>query len=155
MKTLLRLLPFLLLTLSACQSGVRDRAAAVDDIREALVRFALENNASGGQQGVDYYFLSFQKEDPSAEFLARFEGHEPQVLPVSVARSNTQGSVGHSDGGRGLIFSIGEIEWLSKAKVKVEWGYYEANLSASGNIATLEYGPRGWTVTHDEMTWIS
>jgi hypothetical protein len=39
--------------------------------------------------------------------------------------------------------------------VKVEGGYYEGNLSSSGNTYTVKMENGKWAVTNDEMHWIS
>lgn len=57
--------------------------------------------------------------------------------------------------GRGLSFRIEQVE-IDGDKATVTGGYYEGNLSASGNTYTVERQPDGrWKVTGNEMQWIS
>lgn len=126
------------------------------NIRFALANYIFENNASGGQQNVEYYFLAIDGGDPSEEFIARFANRKPIVLPSSLAVASADKGVLHKETKkRGLIFSIDDIEWVSDTEVKVSWGYYEAGLSASGNTATLQLEGKEWKVTGDQMHWIS
>ncbi len=144
-----------LLCLSGCGRSARSDEVKAD-IRFALANFIIENNASGGQQNVEYYFLKIDGGDPSEDFIARFADRKPAVLPASLAEASADKGVLHKETKeRGLIFSIDKIEWVSDTEVKVSWGYYEAGLSASGNTATLKLEGKGWTVINDQMHWIS
>jgi hypothetical protein len=144
---------------ASCQRAIPDeqsRSAVEDDVREAVFRYQFKHNASGAQQNVDYYFLDLGPEGPIPEFMARFEAHSPEVLPVSEATASPAKGVSHKDdGGHGLIFKVGEIQWIDKNTVDVEGGYYEAGLSASGNIYRVERKSGKWIVTKDTMHWIS
>jgi len=127
-----------------------------DDICFALANYIFKNNASGAQQKVEYYFLKINGGDPSEDFIERFSDQKPIVLPYSLAEASADKGVRHKKTkGRGLIFSIDKIKWVSDTEVKVSWGYYEAGLSASGNTATLKLKEKGWTVIDDQMQWIS
>lgn len=53
------------------------------------------------------------------------------------------------------MFYVGEIKWVSEIEVEVAGGYYEANLSASGNTYYLKKKDGKWVVERDEMHWIS
>ncbi len=131
-------------------------SAAENDIREAVFRYQFKHNKSGGQQSVDYYFLDLGPEGATPEFMARFDGHSPTVLPVSKATASPSEGVSHKDhGGRGLILKVGAIQWIDERTVDVEGGYYEAGLSASGNTYRVEWTSGKWTVTNDTMHWIS
>ena len=114
------------------------------DICEAVFRHQFQHNASAVQQKAAAYFLEIRKEDPSAEFLARFAGNEPQVHAGSKFEI-----------GQGLQFRVVSIEWQDDGSVKVNGGYYEAGMSASGNVYTLEPDGESFEVTDDKMEWIS
>jgi hypothetical protein len=58
-------------------------------------------------------------------------------------------------GEQGLLFHITSIKCKSDAQVEVEGGYYEAGLSASGNIYTLKNERGKWKVTNDKLVEIS
>jgi hypothetical protein len=60
-----------------------------------------------------------------------------------------------SASGRGLIFTVGDIKWVSATEVEVAGGYYEGGLSASGNVYRLKSVEGGWKVVEDKMEWIS
>lgn len=136
------------------------REAAGWDVREAVFRHQFEDNASGGQRSVAYYFLAWgnptEREDPPAKFLERFEGHTPRVVPVSKSTVAEDSSVVHRDDGkRGLIFQITDLRWIDQTTAEVQGGYYEGNVSASGNLYRVEKQGDGWVVTEDRMLWIS
>jgi hypothetical protein len=90
------------------------------------------------------FYLELMGEDPSPEFLARFDGNEPPVRKGSE----------FGDGG-GVLFRVESVKRVSDTKVEVSGGYYEGSLSASGNTYFLERKDGGWVVTGDEMHWIS
>jgi len=114
------------------------------DICEAVFRHQFEHNASGAQQEAAAYFLEIRKGDPSPEFLARFAAHQPPVFAGSKFEI-----------GKGLSFQVDSIEWQEDGSVKVTGGYYEAGLSSSGSVYTLEPDGESWEVTDDVMEWIS
>ena len=133
---------------AACSSSEPvDPAARADlefDICEAVFRHQFEHNASAAQQGAAAYFLTLRKQDVSAEFLARFAGNGIPVRPGS-----------EFEEGKGLQFRVDSIEWQDDGGVKVNGGYYEAGMSSSGNVYTLERDGEQWEVTDDKMEWIS
>ena len=47
------------------------------------------------------------------------------------------------------------MKYTDKDHATVNGGYFEAGLSASGNVYTVERLKGVWTVVKDEMTWIS
>ncbi len=150
------------LTIGCAHTAELKTMPANDDIREALFRFIFSNNASAGQKNVDYYFLSIEKKDPTTEFLNRFQGEKPQVLPSSQAKFNPPpdqeslgGIIHQSLGGTGLKFGIGKIDWINKYKVSISWSYYENMLSGSFNVATLKLKNNAWVVTEDHLLKIS
>ena len=49
-----------------------------------------------------------------------------------------QGCLGQKTGEQGLIFRVTSIKCISDTEVEAKGGYYEAGLSASGNIYTLK-----------------
>lgn len=130
------------------------------DVREAVFRHQFEDNASGQQQSVAYYFLALgnptEREDPPPEFLKRFEGHTPKVVPVSQSTAADNSAVIHQDDGkRGLIFQITNLQWIDETTAEVQGGYYEGNVSASGNLYRVEKRGDEWVVTDDRVMWMS
>ena len=127
------------------------------DAIEALYRHQFEHNASGLQQTADVYFLNLQGDDPPAEIMKRFAGHDPPVRPLSrvEAGSGVQGVLDSVTGERGLIFNISEISASGEDAIEATGGYYEAGLSASTNEYRLEREDAGWTVVEDRIIIIS
>ncbi len=157
-----RLLTAMWICCVAAVCSAADRAAEVDDIREATFRYLFEHNASGLQQNAEVYFLSVvnteakRPEDPSDAFMKRFADHNPRVARRSESSSSID--VGVQDkktGESGLIFNVGEIRWISETEVEVDGGYYEAGLSSSGNTYFLKKRDGKWVVYRNVMHWIS
>ena len=133
------------------------RSAAEDDIREATYRYQFLHNASGLQQKADVYFLSLGEKDtdPSDAFMKRFADHKPTVKKVSSSAGRLGGVRDKDTGGKGLIFRVAQIKWVSETEAEVSGGYYEGGLSASGNTYYLKKENGKWVVTRSEMHWIS
>lgn len=95
--------------------------------------------------------------DPSSSFILRFRGHKPPVRKASRCRVDDimVGVTDEHGANKGLVFIAGRIRWLSDTRVKVEGGYYEGGLSASGNVYLVERRHGRWVVIHDKMVWIS
>ncbi|MBA4016857.1 MAG: hypothetical protein C0483_06700 [Pirellula sp.] len=113
-------------------------------VREALLRHQFKRNASGAQQNAKAYFIQIDDKDPDDAFLNRFDGHAPPV------RLGSQFRVGD-----GLLFHVEAFKWIDANTVEASGGYYEANLSSSGNSYRLERKNGVWQVTVDKMNWIS
>ena len=130
-------------------------AAEQDDIREAVFRYEFENNASGQKRNAKVYFLSLGKDKETDDaFIARFKDHKPPVKKRSQSKEDFE-VFDKETGERGLIFSAVTIKVVDANKVKVDGGYYEAQLSASGDVYTVERKDGKWIVTDDRMLWIS
>jgi len=146
-------------TLGCSTNGPTVEKSCVDDngIREAVFRYQFSHNSSAAQQSVDVYFLSLaEKADPDEHLLARFAGHQPDVKAISQSRIVADGRVEEKNTGRsGLIFRIDSIHPLDEKRVRVKGGYYEANVSASGNNYFLECQDDKWTVVDAVGKWIS
>ena len=114
------------------------------DIYEAVFRYQFGHNASGQQQDAPAYFISVFGNDPSETFLARFADVHPPV------RKGSEFKVG-----QGLAFSVGAIEMKGTDSAEVSGGYYEANLSASGNTYYVRRRDGQWVCEREVMHWIS
>ena len=138
-----------------------DRQSQLDDIREATFRFLFGKNASSLQQNAKVYFLTIgnlsktQSQDPDEAFMKRFADHQPRVARRSDAKESPDGVTDKITGERGLIFNVGEIQWISDREVQVSGGYFEAGLSASGNTFYLRKKNGKWEVQREKMHWIS
>lgn len=127
-----------------------------DDIREAVFRHMFQKNASGIRQRAGAYCLSVAGGDPTDAFLARFGKHQPPVRKESeCAVSEQLGVVDKATNARALIFRVAKIHHTADGKADVEGGYYEGNMSASGNVYSLEKRDGVWKVVKDVMLWIS
>jgi len=133
-----------------------DREAVLEDIREALFLYIMDNNASGAQQSAKFYCLSIEGDaDPSAELLDRFTDHRPPVLAASSCSASPRGVTTRGVTGTGLMFNISSIVLDRPDHATANGGYFEAGLSASGNTYELELQSDGWHVVSNQMNWIS
>ena len=127
-----------------------------DDIREAVFRYQFEHNASGQQKRAGVYCLSIgENTDPSDEFIKRFAESKPPVRKISECNVGLDGVVDKSTHKLGLEFRVGRVNWISATEVGARGGYYEGGLSASGNTYSVRKRLFRWSVTEDEMNWIS
>ena len=132
-----------------------------DQVREAVFRHLFIHNASGMKDSAQVYFLAIdegggKRRDPSPALMARFARQKPRVEPVSRADiSFEKGAVHRETGERGLVFRVGAIKRVSDDVAEVEGGYYEGNLSASGNLFRVERNAGVWIVTSEKMQWIA
>lgn len=79
------------------------------------------------------------------------------IKPVSEAAYSTVNNhvVEQSSGKDGIIFYTGAIWPVAVDTVKIEVGWYEGPLSASGNILTLKRIHGRWVVIKNQLCWIS
>ncbi len=130
--------------------------ADADDLREAVFRHLFDHNASAAQRSAAAYYLSVEGRDPGADFLARFAGHVPPVLPASRSTaSKTEGVRDRVTGKAGLRFSVGRITWEGPDRARVEASYYEAGLSSADYTYRMERRDGRWVVGSRVMTRIS
>jgi phytoene dehydrogenase-like protein len=146
----------IVLLLCGCSSEPKDdtQLSEEDQIRQAVFRYQFEFNASGLGKASNAYYLSVESNhDPSLALLEQFEGHLPQVKPVSASEleAGTAQVTERESGLPGLIFRIEEISWLSNRQVEVEGGYEEASESGSVNIYRLEKTGDHWEVIEVQM----
>ena len=123
------------------------RAAAADDIAEAVFRYQFDHNASAIQKRAETYCLTLPGEKmPSAEFLQRFAGNRP---PVAAADQCERKS------GKNLFFQIQKLDWRKDDEVWVRGGYWEGNLSSSIEMFRILYENGKWAVKGARMEAIS
>jgi hypothetical protein len=155
---LLRFLSILILLLGACSqapsgssSGPSSvppppRSEAEPDILEAAFRYQFENNESAIRQNARRYCLTLTGKEPSAEFLRRFEGHQP---PVVAAGGCDRAS------GKDLFFRAAIVEWENDSTAIVRGGYYEGNLSSSREELRVVWEDGEWVVKDKRLEMIS
>ena len=167
MKTSINLLAISLLAVASCTDfGTAPSVQqSLDDIREVVFRYQFSHNASGQQQSAQVYFLGLfvagdslrqgHYVDPSDNLMTRFRGNEPLVKRYSQCVESINGVFDAFSGARGLLFRIESIREINTKEAEVTGGYFEAGLSASGNIYTVKRIADRWTVVKDVMLWIS
>ncbi|MEO9141844.1 MAG: hypothetical protein ABI332_06200 [Polyangiaceae bacterium] len=129
-----------------------------DAIREVVFRHMFGKNASSMKQSAGVYCLSVAHElDPSPVLIARLGDVKVPVKGASACSVSAEsGVVDKVTKKRGLVFRILSIKVAGDMHhATVEGGYYEAGLSSSGSVYTLEKGAKGWVVTKEAMKWIS
>jgi hypothetical protein len=123
------------------------RAAAEDDIAEAVFRYQFDHNASAIQKRAEMYCLSLPGEEmPGAEFLRRFEGNRP---PVAAADQCDRKA------GKNLFFRVQKLDWRKDNEVWVRGGYWEGNLSSSIEMYRVVNDNGKWVVKGARMEAIS
>ena len=137
-----------------------NKAAEELDIREATFRYQFGDNASGQQQRTGAYYFSIamgeKESDPDDAFMKRFADHKPQVKKGSESEYRIEkGLVDKQTGENGISFTTGGIKWVSDTEVEIPGGYYEGNLSSSGNTYYLKKENGKWKVIKNVMHYIS
>jgi hypothetical protein len=124
-----------------------DRAAAENDIAEAVFRYQFDHNASALQKGAEKHCLSLPREKmPSAEFLKRFESDRPPVVAADRCERRS---------GKSLFFRVQRFDWRGDNEVWVRGGYWEGNLSSSTEMYRVQKENGKWVVKAARMEAIS
>ena len=133
------------------------RSVDADDVREAIFRHMFGSNASGQGTSAGVYCIEVEGQaDPTAGFLARMKDVHPAVKASSRCSASAEhGVIDKLTHAHGLIFRIETLKFKDGHRATATGGYYEAGLSASGNVYTLELHGTKWVVTKDQMMWIS
>ncbi len=151
------------------------KPAQEDDIREAVLRFQMQNwiresdkdEAAAKDQSekeiahalnFEVFFVSTDKEDPSDEFVKRFHDIPRTVKKGSsaeISKAMRMPIVDKETQKRGIIFSIGNIHWLGKSHVKVKGGYHCDGLCGAGYTFDVLFEKGKWIVKKQRMNWIS
>ena len=145
------LLPLLLAASATLSAGDGDKVREEDDIREAVLLYQFDHNASGLQNHADAYciFVTIgeKRVDPSNEFLKRFAHHKPPVRKGSACHWSKDVEVLDRIGRPALIFTISKVSWASDIEATVEGGYEEGNVSSSAESYTVKKQGGKWVVT--------
>ena len=141
----------------ASASGIASR----DDIREAVFRYQFVHDWPL-EFPAEFYFLAIEgrsritDRDPDDDFMRRFAGHQPPALKVSEVADDYLNGVTHKDtGGRGLIFRVTEITWVTGSEVTVEGSMYYNGVAAAGHQYRVVLDNGVWTVVEDATHGIS
>ncbi|MGA1871053.1 MAG: hypothetical protein ACMUJM_21170 [bacterium] len=138
---------------SNVQIDIQEKTKEEEDIMEATFRYQFLHD----QYKTEVYFLSRgQNQDPTDEFMNRFEDHKPPVKKVSESRKTaTEGVIDRDTGEKGVIFNIQSIMWISESEVHVEGDDYRGNVGASGSTYYLKKENGKWIVMEARMHWIA
>jgi hypothetical protein len=157
MKVITHALIFSLLM--GCASPLKQKIDSLTDeeldIYESVFRYQFQNNVSAQQQGAHAYYISIYRYDPPEGYLKRFSGHLPIVLRRSECKIHEDGVIHRQTKEPGLIFTVGDIRWISESEVEVEGGYFENGRSASGNTYFLRRENGKWVCYSYGTRWIS
>jgi hypothetical protein len=169
-------LPVCLLLLSTLAWGRKDaRTTAVeDDIREAVLRYQMTgrvgvdkavnestdpiDKAVSKKLNFEVFFISINGEDPSDEFMKRFQNFPRRVEKCSrseVDKQQMNAVVDKTTRDRGIVFRVETIKWLGANSAEVDGGYFCSGLCASGQTFKVHRKQGVWTVTGSKMHWIS
>jgi hypothetical protein len=150
-------------------------AAQENDIREAVIRYQMEEWAREGDKHEEdakdkrdqaiakqlnsrVFFVSIKGKDPSDEFLKRFQSVPRIVKKRSQAKMNSPKMEWVTDKDThqpGIILSADEIRWTKENEVEVEGGYHCGGLCAARDVFTVRLGNGRWKVIQARMKWIS
>jgi hypothetical protein len=140
-----------MLVLAACAqnpstSSGSSPASAEADVLEAVFRYQFEHNASGIQQNAERYCLTLPSGMPDTAFLRRFEGNTPPVTAADQCDKTT---------GKDLFFEAKHVEWVNDGEATVHGGYWEGNLSSSGETFKVVREEGLWVVKEGRLEVIS
>jgi hypothetical protein len=105
-----------------------------------------------------------EKNDPSDEFISRFDDCEIPVKKISECDLDNIDEDGGTfcfnvvdgeTGEDGIVFRVNGIRRLGASEVEVEGGYDSTCVSASGNLYTVVYDGDKWVVVDDVVLWMS
>ncbi|MCB9261337.1 MAG: hypothetical protein H6607_03020 [Flavobacteriales bacterium] len=122
-------------------------------IEVAAFKALFKENASATKEKATYYFLSLDDSlNQSLPFvLDKLKRNSPKVKDISMFNNMTDEEKSEIDF---LSFNISKVI-VSGNKASVYCGYYEGNLSSSGNVVELKKRLGKWRVVSNEMIWIS
>ncbi len=109
------------------------------DIWEVVFRQLCEDLDTG-----NWAFLALAGKDPSPEFLERFARHPATFRKMSEWRL-----------GKGGLYKVSRVEWLTRDRCRVLGGYFADGLAAAENEYFLKRGCCGWEIYQERGLWIS
>jgi hypothetical protein len=153
-----------MMALACLLAGCGPRAGSTDDVRAiqvAVLEYQFTRNHSGLKDSARVYCVEvtddkFGTADPAPVVIKQLNARNERVRAGSSCSVNADSLVvERSSGKQGIMFRIGQLTWESATEAAIEGGYYEANLSASGNTYHVKKVNGAWVVTADELSWIS
>jgi len=124
------------------------------DIEVTTFRHLFKNNASLIKNKASYYFISIEDSANNTidKVIDKLDNVTPTVKKIDEYHTMTEEQRKKIEF---LSFYINEITFLTKRKVEVYCGYYEASLSSSGNVVRLVKIFGKWRIIKDQMIVIS
>lgn len=110
--------PVNLPTVGSMSIANQSRVLDEDDIAEVIFRYQFKECFPDKQRQV-YFLFRKAKEDPSDEFMKRFERNAPPVKKFSQGTKRSDGITDKDSGQRGIVLGVGKIQWLNDSKVEV------------------------------------
>ena len=118
-----------------------------DALYAAVFDYQFSNNRSSIGVNADTYYIGLENgKDPDMDFLSRFDDRQPPVQPLSLSGRSGDRVVNAETGRPALIFQIFSVTDMEDETVRVETGYYEAELSASWLELEASCDESGWRV---------
>lgn len=132
-----------------------ERAAEEMDVREAVLRYQFQHNASAQQASAQVFCITVANADAGDNFLARFASHGVPVRKASACKIDGNGVFDPATNAKGLQLNVDTVTWVAGDEATVSGGYYEASLSASSNLYRVKKTGEGWVVVEDRLLLIS
>lgn len=122
-------------------------------IEVATFRALFIENASASGEEASFYFIILEDSlnNTMADVLEQLKDIKPEVKDFMFYNNLSKEEKSKVDF---LSFNISKII-MHKRRASVYCGYYEGNLSSSGNIVELRKRFGRWRVISNEVTWIS
>lgn len=122
-------------------------------LEEATFRALFNENASASGEEASFYFIILEDSlnNTMADVLEQLKDIKPEVKDFEFYSNLSKEEKSKVVF---LSFNISEIV-MHKRMASVYCGYYEGNLSSSGNIVELRKRFGRWRVISNEVTWIS
>lgn len=160
----------------SCQIGAQEsKSAQEDDIREAVLRFQMQNWIRDAEKDIaeasdsadkeiaenlnfKVFFISINEKDPSHEFLGRFPDIPRSLKKASASETDEKHRFKVLDKEThqfGIIFSADRIRWLRRDLVEVEGGYYCDGLCAADITFRLRLLNGKWTIKRKRINSVS
>jgi hypothetical protein len=157
------LITIILTTLfSACQESNRylQNISEEENVKEVVFRIQIKNRNDNRIFYLAYTSIDSESKeliynDPSSEFIHRFDDLPQKVKAFSKCVLSDFGVKDKITGERGIILRISSIRWLSETEAFVEAGSYMGPTGASGVKYRVQFQGKKWIVVSSKAMWIS
>src|SRR5437660_2746361 len=150
--------------------GGAEREAAAQDIfvlvlrsqMEAWIRNGDKNEAEATTESdkaiarrlnFSIFFISIKGNDPSDDFLKRFDDIPRTVKNISIEEpaEGPHIPIDKSSHRAGIVFSVDSIRWRDNSHAEVKSGYYCGGLCAAGITFTVQLSNGKWVIKNSHM----